>query len=84
MRNVEIALNQPAGDARSDVIWISEVTIVPKQSPQPPHCHLVKRDGGRGCRMLALDPARNLNRSAPKKFTIKSKSQSTRPGGRLN
>ena len=30
MRNVEIPLNQPAGDARNDIIWISEVTTVAK------------------------------------------------------
>jgi prepilin-type N-terminal cleavage/methylation domain-containing protein/prepilin-type processing-associated H-X9-DG protein len=30
VRNVEIPLNQPAGDARNDIIWISDVTTVAK------------------------------------------------------
>jgi prepilin-type processing-associated H-X9-DG protein len=30
MRNAEIPLNQPAGDARDDIIWISDVTTVAK------------------------------------------------------
>jgi prepilin-type N-terminal cleavage/methylation domain-containing protein/prepilin-type processing-associated H-X9-DG protein len=30
VRNIEIPLNQPAGDARNDIIWISDVTTVAK------------------------------------------------------
>ena len=30
VRNVEIPLNQPAGDARDDIIWLSDVTTVSK------------------------------------------------------